>query len=487
MHLKRNLSGLILTTMAALTLGSCNVQRDYSTMIRQGQFKRATRAIRFELFCLPTLDAARREELNYELLRIDRIRKDFTKTEKDVLEYIRKYIPTASFSDLRRWERAKALEFMRIDGKKWYFNNAAQNLFRLDPLAKKIKQTADSLRLAQHPEYNVEEFPLAEHAARIIKTTLASGAPAVHPVTLKIRQSIAVQANAVPAGAMLRAWIPFPRVIPQRQGDIKIMGSQPERYVLADNDYSTQRTIYFEQPAVVDSVTRFSVEYVYTVRGRYVPIDPDKVQITADRSDLQPYLREEAPHILFTDEIRRISAAIVGQEKNPYRIAQKLFEWVDVNIPWASAREYSTFYNIPDYVLANRHGDCGMQTLTFITLCRLNGIPARWQSGWEFQPPDDSMHDWGEIYFEPYGWVPMDVTYGLFDSADERLKWFYLSGMDSYRLIFNDGISDRFYPAKVYPRSETVDSQRGEVEWSGGNLYYDQWDWDFEWKVIAAQ
>ncbi|UCH11818.1 MAG: hypothetical protein JSU61_04635 [Fidelibacterota bacterium] len=39
-------------------------------------------------------------------------------------------------------------------------------------------------------------------------------------------------------------------------------------------------------------------------------------------------------------------------------------------------------------------------------------------------------------------------------------------------------------PAKVHFRSETVDSQRGEVEWRGGNLYFDQWDWEFEWEEI---
>ncbi len=84
------------------------------------------------------------------------------------------------------------------------------------------------------------------------------------------------------------------------------------------------------------------------------------------------------------------------------------------------------------------------------------------------------MHDWGEIYFEPYGWILMDVTYGLRETDDEALKWFYLNGMDSYRLIFNDAYSQNFYPAKIYPRSETIDSQRGEVEWEGGNLYFDK-------------
>jgi hypothetical protein len=40
-------------------------------------------------------------------------------------------------------------------------------------------------------------------------------------------------------------------------------------------------------------------------------------------------------------------------------------------------------------------------------------------------------------------------------------------------------------PAKQHVRSETVDLQRGEAEWSGGNLYFDQWDYGFKAEVLA--
>jgi hypothetical protein len=134
------------------------------------------------------------------------------------------------------------------------------------------------------------------------------------------------------------------------------------------------------------------------------------------------------------------------------------------------------------------HGACGLKAMLMITLCRLNGIPARWQSGWIFEPAFadyDNMHDWGMIYFEPYGWLPMDPDYGLCESENEELKWFRLGGMDHGRLIFNDDFSDEFYPKKVHFRSETVDSQRGEVEWSGGNLYCDQWDYNMNYEIIS--
>ena len=96
------------------------------------------------------------------------------------------------------------------------------------------------------------------------------------------------------------------------------------------------------------------------------------------------------------------------------------------------------------------------------------------------------MHDWGWLYLAPYGWVPMDVTTGLLATDDEDLRWFYLGGLDAYRIAFNDDFGRPFVPAKTHFRSETVDSQRGEAEWRGGNLYFDQWDYAFDWQMLPA-
>ena len=47
-------------------------------------------------------------------------------------------------------------------------------------------------------------------------------------------------------------------------------------------------------------------------------------------------------------------------------------------------------------------------------------------------------------------------------------------------MIVNSDFGQALIPAKKYPRSETVDFQRGEVEWDGGNLYFDNWSYDME-------
>ena len=195
--------------------------------------------------------------------------------------------------------------------------------------------------------------------------------------------------------------------------------------------------------------------------------------------ELAPFVAERAPHVVFTDDLRAFSREVVGDETNPWRIAQKLYAAVD-RIPWAGAREYSTISNISDYALHAGHADCGQQTLLLIALLRLNGIPARWQSGMMFAPNEYwNLHDWGQLYIAPYGWMPMDVTFGRLDDADPSVAGFYLGGLDGYRIAFNDDYSRAFVPAKTHYRSETVDLQRGEAEWSGGNLYFNQWDYDF--------
>ena len=81
-----------------------------------------------------------------------------------------------------------------------------------------------------------------------------------------------------------------------------------------------------------------------------------------------------------------------------------------------------------------------------------------------------------------------DVTFGRLQGNPDT-EWFYLGGLDGYRIAFNDEWGVPFFDAtapqaKHFFRSETVDSQRGEAEWRGGNLYFDQFDYDFKWTLL---
>ncbi len=117
-----------------------------------------------------------------------------------------------------------------------------------------------------------------------------------------------------------------------------------------------------------------------------------------------------------------------------------------------------------------------MLSLLLISALRSEGIPAKWQSGWITRPNGEcGMHDWAEVYFEGVGWVPVDMSYGLMNDDNPSVREFYATGLDQTRLVVNDDIGRDFTPAKTHFRSEPVDFQRGEVEWSGGNLYFPEW------------
>lgn len=319
---------------------------------------------------------------------------------------------------------------------------------------------------------------LEEYVPLVLKESKSSRL--VKPIRLKLNYTVTVLENAVPYGEVIRCWLPFPREGHNRQVNINLLAVNSDEYVIASND-NQQRTIYFEKVAQKDQPTVFNMVLEVTNYAEVNKINPSEIKPYKTNSGLfKTYTSERYPHIVFTDKIKKLSDEIVGDEKNPYLIAKRIFTWINDNIPWAGAREYSTIENISDYCITRMHGDCGIKTLLFMTLCRYNGIPTKWQSGWMLHPGEVNLHDWCEIYFEGYGWLPVDQSFGLVDSELEDEKYFFLGSIDPYHLIVNDDYSTPLFPAKIFPRSETVDFQRGELEWRGGNLYFDKWKYKME-------
>ena len=132
----------------------------------------------------------------------------------------------------------------------------------------------------------------------------------------------------------------------------------------------------------------------------------------------------------------------------------------------------------------------------FMTLCRLNGIPARWQSGWNTFPGAKTIHDWCEIYLAPCGWMPVDPYKGIWAMryantlrAEQRreVRDFYFGGLDYHRMAANSDHNQELTPPKQSFRSDDVDFQRGELEWSGHNIYFDQYSYKLELQELAPQ
>jgi len=442
-----------------------------------GNFTKATQLI--DLYIAENnLPADSVYDLNLRKDMMHRIRLDFGKDKTAVEEYIRKYYPNVNDEMLAQWENSNALEFKIIDGKKWYFNRAAPNVFLLDDEAKAKKaaivKSADNIPA-------LVQARLPEIVNTLVNTLSKTGKIQATPVKMRVKYEVTLKPNAVPDGETVRCWLPYPREDDRRQTDVKLLSVNDSNYVIAPAQYA-HHSIYMEKVAKKDEPLKFAIEFSYQYTPEWFRLQGKTIQPYDTQSELyKTYTAERPPHIVFTDSIKAISKRIIGNETDPYQKVRKIYEWIDANFPWGSAREYSTIKNIPQYVLDIRHGDCGQVTLLFMTLARYNGIPVRWQSGFMMQPGNLNMHDWNEFYLEGIGWIPMDQSFRLQNYTDNQdIKYFYTNGIDGYRWIVNSDFSQPLFPEKIFPKSENVDFQRGELEWRGGNIYFDQWKYNFE-------
>lgn len=440
-------------------------------LIDAGRFSDAEAAIARAL-AQPGTSTGEAGALRTERERMRRIRLDFSLDRDQAMARVRKEVPNLRDEEFARWDAAGLIERRDIDGARRWFNRAPSNLFLLSPEA--FARRTPATPLFEGP------MERANRHHRAVRDAAHAGAP-LPANRVRVTQSLVVDADAVPAGETLRAWIPVPREIAGQQDGFRVIASTPASRLLVPSS-APMRTVYLETVARAGEKTRFDVTYEVAVHAQLRGDAPPRAPAGAAAMGPPTVddLGERPPHIVFTDAMRAFSRKVVGDETDPWRITQKLYAAVDA-IPWAGALEYSTIPNISDYALHAGHADCGQQTLLLMTLLRLNGIPARWQSGMVFSDGDyDNLHDWGWVHVAPWGWIPMDVTTGRLDDPDPAIAGFYLGGLDAYRLAFNDDYGRELVPAKQHPRSDTVDSQRGEVEWRGGNLYYDQWDYTFK-------
>lgn len=404
---------------------------------------------------------------------IQRIRRDFSISQTDAIQQILQKIPNADSAHIARWEKDKWLETRVIDGEKMYFRKAVGNLVRLAP-------DLDSLRQDEaYLDTYSRDFRL-KHTDHIIKSTLRSGQLS-DPIEMDITFTLTVKPNVIPAGETIRCWLPYPQEI-ERQNQIRLWKSEPEKHLISPVN-TPHRSVYMEKAAIKDSATIFSVRFSYMAHSQY--FSPEKLEndlkpYNTDSDLYKTYTSQRNPHILFNEKISQKAKEIIGKEQNPIRKASLIYDWIDQNFPWAGALEYSIIPNIPEYVMNMKHGDCGQVTLLYITMLRSLGIPARWQSGWMLHPNRVNLHDWGEIYFEGIGWVPIDMSFGNQDSKDSLIRNFYKTGIDTYRLAINNDYGRELYPPKQHLRSETVDFQAGEVEWKNGNLFYPLWNYHLD-------
>lgn len=393
----------------------------------------------------------KRLELEKELMgSLDANEYPYTKQEAEELL-------SKTFADVRKGElheliRSFAADWIYINGEICFHKLFLDNIIKTRPdyrarLKSQEEDEAGSLRQKMLDE-NVSH--MKAHGGRKARVV--------------IRASVRINKEAERVGEDVRVHIPIPRKCRQ-VSDIRILEASPEITVTAPED-AEQRTVCFETKLKPDQ--EFYVRYSYVNSMDYVEADPEKA------AEVQPefYLGEQAPHILFTPFLKELLEEIREGEENPAVVARKIYDFITTRVKYSFVREYAGLDNISEYAAKNLKGDCGVQAILFITLCRLAGIPARWQSGLHASKVYTGCHDWAEFYVEPYGWLYADPSFG---GSAYRMgnmdRWnYYFGNLDIYRMAANGGIQSEFLPPKKYFRADPIDNQRGEVEYEDRGL-----------------
>lgn len=469
----KNVFTLLLVAIIAISCqghGQQITSESIDKAVAEGNFTMAEQMIKLKM-ATEGLTPAQKWDLDAKVQKMHRIRQDFTKDDTTVLAYIKNIIPDVTLEQIARWESTGALECMMMDGVKKYFWNAPRNLFRID---------SDALAIWESINGKEDEEVYASRSQHIQSLLAQANKNKIEhlskPVKRRITYTLTVKPNEVPEGETIRVWMPFPREN-KRSSNIKLLSTTNKNYIISPDEYP-HKSIYMEAKAIKDSAMAFGYQLELETADHWFNFGPEDVKAYNTESELyKKHTAERTSHVIFIPQIKQITDSLVAGESNPYNKAIKIFDYIAQNIPWASAREYSTLENIPEYVLKNRHGDCGQVGLTFITMARYAGIPAKWQSGFVLNAKRGGMHDWAEVYFEGVGWIPVDVSFGLVPDEDDNVLHYYIGGIDNRRYYVNEDFSGTFYPAKTHLRSETVDFQRGEVEWRGENLYFGRWNY----------
>ena len=175
--------------------------------------------------------------------------------------------------------------------------------------------------------------------------------------------------------------------------------------------------------------------------------------------------------------IKAQSSNIVGNERNPYPKAQKIYDWIISSIQIDTSQiDNSIIVNSPlsgsvFKALEEKKADSFSASLLFCALARAAEIPAQPITGVIVSREGNAItHCWAEFWLDGFGWIPLDPALGAgvplpgFSLREDHVKY-YFGSLDNQRVAFSRG--ERFL-SQMTPWGQT--SQRNR-EYSLQNLW----------------
>ena len=399
-----------------------------------------------------------RARLRLEREIIKRIPREYPYDTAGALALLASELDGFTAEELDDYVDAGKVDFIYLNGEMRFHRLFLSNLIKTRPeLAPRVLNPE---RLA----YKKQNFAALDAVIREMK---ANGGAARR---WHVRHTLQIRPERCREGREILVHLPLP-VEYDCVENFRLLDCGPVEGFVSD---APQRTIAFRKPLARDDV--FFAEYVFDVRMKYRTPDPALEPYTPvrefDAAQAREYLGEQPPHIAFTPAVRALAQEINARTPSTLRTARRIYDFLTTRPIYSYVRSYFTYPCLTDHMLTAMKGDCGIFALAFITLCRYHGIPARWQSGLYCAPHDVGSHDWAQFYCYPWGWLPVDVSFGnaAWHNGD-RERWdFFFGNMDPFRLPAARQFQSPFDPPKRFLRSDPYDNQNGEAEYADEGL-----------------
>ena len=400
-----------------------------------------------------------------EMMR--RLPAEYCYTEAEAVARMQGLVKDFTAEEFRQLVKHGRVDWRFVEGEKHYLDRFAETLLatHADLAARQLDPPAPNTAAREFRRRQHEQMEQTGNASARITLRASVGmsdeafAEALAKAKAEGRSSVHV-----------RAWLPIPAAC-LSQSEIELLDLTEPPARIADEN-APQRTVYWE--ADLAENRRFGVQYRYRETAIYTdPLDftPDAEQPTFDTG-------EEAPHIVFTPYLKALAHQLTDGVTDPAEKAKRIYDYVTLNVRYHYQPAYFVQECLPDRCARDRRGDCGIMALTFITLCRIVGIPAQWQSGLSVSLTGVGCHDWAMFYIAPKGWMYADCSFGasMARLGDETMRRHYFGSLDTGRMVANRAFEAPFDPPMTGFRSDPYDNQSGECEVDGVGLYGDALD-----------
>ena len=432
------------------------------------------------------------DDCRIRLQRIEKIVTTYPHTEAEAKKILGEQFPKVPESRINGWFRKGEIEHLTIDGTPHYYGDMVKSMkYRHLDLMRSDPEMMERYRKF----YTALEKIISEYAKQA--PPAEPWEPYIDPVNYSVRGAISIARKELPATGLLKVWIPLP-VLTGPQPSVRVESIGPGEYVQYPPRIDCDLGLaYLEIPTEeIKGNLKIEVKFAFTHYGQRFKVNPEKIGEYDRESNLYKRYTNSRGTTRITPAIRKKAREIVGDEKNAFRAARKIYDYVvDKTVYSHMPHAALPCLDIPEsvYVHENRFGDCGAQSIYFSALCGAAGIPARSAGGWQMIMPDEpGAHFWAEFYLPNYGWVPVDTSVAqisralpeLSEKQNKEYEDFFFANMDPYRWVIQKDVDIPLMPPASEPPLLPLAIQFpaalcNTMEEIPGLLFAEDWKWKF--------